>query len=120
MRRYAKARDENEKGVIAALLAAGWSVSRLEPVAKDKGLPDLVIGKDGHTTLAEVKRPPGPRGGRKDKRPSEEQEQWHAAWRGSRVLVLDAADNAENVARAEQWLELALSAGVERRAECQP
>jgi hypothetical protein len=104
MRRYAKARDANEKDVVAALLAAGWSVSRLEPVAKDKGLPDLVIGKAGYTTLAEVKVPAGPRGGRKGKKPTEEQETWHVAWRGARVLVLDAADNAENVDRAEQWL----------------
>lgn len=104
MRRYSKARDANEKDVIAALQAAGWSVSRLEPVAKDKGLPDLVIGKAGHTTLAEVKVPAGPRGGRKGKKPTEEQETWHAQWRGARVLVLDSGDNAENVARAEQWL----------------
>lgn len=104
MRRYSKARDANEKDVIAALLAAGWSVSRLEPVAKDKGLPDLVIGKAGYTTLAEVKVPAGPRGGRKGKKPTEEQEAWHEQWRGARPLVLDAADNGENVARAEQWL----------------
>ena len=104
MRRYSKARDANEKSVITALQMAGWSVSRLEPVANDKGLPDLVIGKAGFTTLAEVKVPAGPRGGRKGKKPTEEQETWHAQWRGARVLVLDAADNEENVARAERWL----------------
>lgn len=106
MTRYAKARDGNEKDIVDALRLAGWSVSRLNPVDRcDAGLPDLLIGKDGYTTTAEVKRPAGPRGGTSDKRLTDKQQDWHDGWRGARPLLLDAAENAENVARANEWLK---------------
>lgn len=104
MPRFAKARDANEKDIVKALIDAGWSVERIEPVGRNNGTPDLVIAKDGWEIMAEVKRPAGPRGGTKDKRLTPKQETWHDEWKGPRPLILDSADNAENVARAERWL----------------
>ena len=103
MPRFAKARDANEPEIVKALRNAGWSVERIEPVGRNSGLPDLVIGKSGLATLAEVKRPPGPRGGTKDKRLTENQEAWHQAWKGPSPLVLDCAP-ADAVQRCEEWL----------------
>lgn len=103
MPRFAKARDANEKHIIAALILAGWSVERIEPVGRNNGLPDLILGKGGITTTAEVKREPGPRGGRKDKRLTENQQEWHDAWLGARPLVLDCAPD-EAVRRCNTWL----------------
>lgn len=103
MPHFAKARDANEKEIIAALIADGWSVERIEPVGRNNGLPDLILGKGGVTTTAEVKREPGPRGGRKDKRLTENQETWHDAWLGARPLVLDCPPE-EAVSRCNDWL----------------
>jgi hypothetical protein len=116
MTRYAKARDANERDIVAALLAAGWTVERIEPVGRNNGTPDLVIGKHGVTTLAEVKRPAGPRGGTKDKRLTPKQEEWHDGWRGARPLLLDATEPADNVERAERWLATALAHAEPRTA----
>jgi hypothetical protein len=104
MPRFAKARDAAEPQTIAALKTDGWSVSRLEPVGADYGLPDIVIGKDGWTTLAEIKNPAGPRGGRKGKKLTDHQEKWHSNWRGAPPLLLDCDTAAENVAKANAWL----------------
>lgn len=104
MPRFAKARDANEKAIVAALIANGWSVERIEPVGRNNGLPDLVLGKLGYTTLAEVKREAGPRGGRKDKRLTTNQEEWHESWRGARPLVLDCSPE-QAVARCNEWLQ---------------
>lgn len=53
MPKYAKQRDGNEKDIVAALVDAGASVTRLG----DFGVPDLLVGYDGKTFLLEVKVP---------------------------------------------------------------
>lgn len=105
MPRFAKVRDAAEPDTVDALRLDGWSVSRLEPIRKeDAGLPDLVIGRDGWTTLAEVKNPPGPKGGTKGKKLTDHQEKWHREWLGAVPLILDGATAVENVAKANAWL----------------
>lgn len=107
MPRFAKARDANEKDIVKALRTAGWSVARLNPVDRaDSGLPDLLIGKGGYTNVAEVKRPAGPRGGKKGKQLTDNQEEWHVEWNGACPLVLDSPSMEENVQRAEVWLRI--------------
>jgi len=103
MPRFAKARDANEPAIVEALRAAGWSVERIDPVGRNNGTPDLLLGRSGYTTLAEVKRPAGPKGGRKDKRLTDVQEAWHEAWRGARPMLLDQ-EPAACVALCEEWL----------------
>jgi hypothetical protein len=104
MPRFAKVRDAAEPATITALKEDGWSVSRLEPVGNDHGLPDLVLGKDGWTTLAEVKNPPGPKGGRKGKKLTDHQQTWHDGWKGATPLMLDRATPTANVDVANAWL----------------
>lgn len=104
MPRFAKARDAAEPATIAALVADGWSVSRLEPVGRDHGLPDLVIGRDGLTTLAEIKNSPGPKGGTKGKKLTAHQEKWHREWLGANPLMLDRETPQLNLERANEWL----------------
>ncbi len=105
MPQFAKARDANEKDIVKALRSDGWSVARLNPVDRaDAGLPDLLLGKRGYTTLAEVKREPGPRGGTSDKTLTEKQAEWHCLWNGAAPLVLDCSPD-EAVKRASEWLQ---------------
>jgi len=63
----------------------GATVSRLEPVGDDPGLPDLVIGYCGETALAEVKTLTG--------RLSDDQRAWHRTWRGSKVWELRCGED---------------------------
>ena len=87
MRRAAK-RDTVETEIVAALRAFGWSVVHLSLTDG----PDLLIGKYRTTFLAEVKT------GRKELR--ERQARWHAAWRGSIVLVLRTVDDVKALERS--------------------
>jgi Holliday junction resolvase len=75
MRLRAK-RDESEKLIVAALRKLGWSV---EFLSIPNG-PDLLAGRDGFTTLIEVKT------GKGKLKPG--QVTWHANWRGAPVQVI--------------------------------
>lgn len=81
--RYAAKVDANQPAVVAALRKLGASVQPLHTVGG--GVPDLLVGFRGQTWLIEVKdgaKPPSARTLTPD------QEEWHAAWRGSPVAVV--------------------------------
>lgn len=89
-RHRAKRRDDNEAAIVAALKAAGASVSQIDG---DEGEPDLLVGLDGRTELMEVKREDRDRrahGGGGASRPGRggdgvltaPQLEWRAGWRG--------------------------------------
>ena len=94
--KYARARDANEKEIVAALIAIGCTVSRLG----DTGVPDLLVGYHGHTVLLEVKLPLGVRGGvhhnghggKGDL--TRAQVIWWDSWRGSPAHVVRSAAEA--------------------------
>jgi hypothetical protein len=81
--------DKPTAAIVAALRAAGCSVSYLDPqgFSYAKGLPDLLVGVRGRTFLLEVKRD-----AKAKRRPS--QEKWHAEWRGSFVHVVTTTGEA--------------------------
>jgi hypothetical protein len=110
-RRRAARRDQNEAAIVAALIAAGASVTRLKgdsdttavvdgkQVTVHGGETDLLVGADGRTVLMEVKRERGPRGGSRaggrsrpgmggDGELTKDQLAWRAAWRGSTPLIV--------------------------------
>jgi len=72
---YAKARDENEREIVATLHDIGASVYRLHVPC------DLLVGFRGATFLLEVKRP---KGGKL----TELQEAFVQSWRGSDVHIV--------------------------------
>lgn len=76
-------RDKNEGPIADALIAAGASVTRIS----EEGAPDLLVGYHGVTTLLEVKRARGPRGG-KGGTLTAKQVAWRDAWRGSPPIVV--------------------------------
>lgn len=77
MRRRARV-DDNQAVIVQALRVGGASVEpRLARVGE--GVPDLLIGLEGVTYLAEVKRPRG--------RVRHDQQIWHREWKGSPVLL---------------------------------
>lgn len=88
LNRYAKRRDATEPEIISALLQCGFSVERLDTPC------DLLCGFRGKTFLIECKV--------EGKKLNENQKDFVARWRGSRMVVLrsaqDAIDFASDVA----------------------
>jgi hypothetical protein len=81
MRRAAKV-DRNQPEIVKALRAVGACVQSLAAVGE--GVPDLLVGYRDQTVLIEVKdgsRPPS------ERQLTDQQIEWHAAWRGGRCVV---------------------------------
>lgn len=82
MRRAANI-DSNQNEIVDALRAAGASVEpKLSRVGE--GVPDLLVGIRGVTTVMEVKD------GKKTasrKKLNDDEKKWHAEWRGSKFVV---------------------------------
>lgn len=82
MRRAAKI-DRNQPEIVAALRAIGADVFSLAAVGN--GIPDLLVGYQGTTVLIEVKDGAKPKSARQL---TDDQIEWHAAWRGGRCVVV--------------------------------
>jgi hypothetical protein len=80
-------RDGNHTEIVRALRAAGISVQETHRVGS--GFPDLVWGFRQVTGLLELKMP----GAELEAHQSD----WHAAWRGSPVLVARTPEEAVSV-----------------------
>jgi hypothetical protein len=78
--------DANQEAIVAALRAAGCSVSLIQGV-REAGIPDLLVGLRGTTYLLEVKRP---KGGRL----SPSQKDWAVLWRGGPTCVVRTVEGA--------------------------
>lgn len=76
--------DENQKAIVAAFRACGWSVTSLAQVGR--GCPDLVIGKGGRNLLVEVKQAKGAF--------TPDEDVWRAAWKGQVCTVRTVEDVA--------------------------
>lgn len=87
MRRAAKV-DDNQGEIVAALRAAGCSVTSLASVGR--GCPDLVVGRAGVTYLLEVKDGKKPLSKR---RLTPDEKAWHESWRGQ-VAVVESVQEA--------------------------
>jgi len=87
MRRAAKV-DDNQAEIVAALRKIGATVQPLHAVGQ--GCPDLLVGWRGMTSLLEVKDGAKPPSARKL---TEDQEKWHANWRGQ-VAVVETVEQA--------------------------
>lgn len=94
----AKRRDANEVEIVRALEAAGASVTRLD----GDGIPDLLVGYRGRSTLLEVKMPLGPKGGLPEHRDHEggrgdltrAQVEWWDGWLGEPAIVVRSPTEA--------------------------
>lgn len=82
--RYDAKRDDNEDEIVAALEACFASVVRLNCTEPD--IPDLLVGHNGITHLAEVK----PQG----KKLTDGQIEFARSWRGRPVRILYSVDDA--------------------------
>lgn len=74
--------DDNQASIVAALRKAGCSVQVLSSVGN--GVPDILVGMVGSNYLMEIKD--GSKSPSRRKLTPDE-EAWHAAWRGSVVVV---------------------------------
>lgn len=87
MRRRAKV-DDNQSEIVAALRAAGCSVTSLASIGK--GCPDIVVGRGGVNYLMEIKdgnKPPSKR------RLTKDEQEWHATWNGH-VAIVESVEDA--------------------------
>lgn len=83
-----KRRDASEPGIVAVLVASGWSVERLHA----PNAPDLLCGAYGwFVGLAECKSG--------TETVTAGQHDWHARWRGRPVVTLRTAADAERWVR---------------------
>ena len=87
MRRAAKV-DDNQTEIVAALRKIGATVQPLHAVGR--GCPDILVGWRGMNTILEIKDGKKPPSARKL---TEDQEKWHAAWRGQ-VTVVETVEQA--------------------------
>ena len=91
MRRSAKI-DANQNDIVNALRRAGATVQSL--AANGQGVPDLLVGFQGQTFLFEVKDGAKPASARKL---TPDQVEWHKAWRGGPLVVVESAEQALSV-----------------------
>lgn len=82
--------DANHTTIISALRTAGCAVQSL--AALGGGVPDLLVSKNGHCCLAEIKD-----GDKKGLTP--DQEKWIANWK-SRVFILRSVEDAIRLSNA--------------------
>jgi Holliday junction resolvase len=75
-------RDQNERIIIEALEARGYSVSQIN----GKGIPDLLVSKRGQMWLVEVKQLKG--------KYNEAQVQWRSRFQGPTPHCLRTVDEA--------------------------
>lgn len=87
----AKRVDGNHAEIKRALVKAGAVVIDTSPLP---GFVDLVVGFNRRTALLEVKRPPGPRGGKSDRQLTPDQCRLHETWTGGPLVVVDSVDAA--------------------------
>lgn len=90
MRRAARV-DDNQAEIVAALRAAGCSVTSLASIGK--GCPDIVVGRAGMNYLMEIKdgnKPPSKRS------LTPEEKKWHESWKGQ-VAVVESVEDALRV-----------------------
>ena len=85
LNRRAPKRDANETVIKEALRAAGATVEELS----GKGIPDLLIGYQQQTVLAEVKSAKG--------KLTEAQETFHRRWKGGVIYILRTTEDAINM-----------------------
>ena len=91
MRRSAKI-DANQNDIVNALRRAGATVQSL--AANGQGVPDLLVGFKGQTFLFEIKDGDKPASARKL---TPDQVEWHKAWRGGPLVVVESAEQALSV-----------------------
>jgi Holliday junction resolvase len=84
--------DGNQAAIVAALRAAGCSVSLIQGANSTAGVPDLLVGFRGETFLLEVKRPKAK--GQQAGRLSPAQVKWALEWVGGLVRDIRTVEEA--------------------------
>ena len=83
--------DRNHGRIVQSLRKRGASVFSLATLGK--GVPDLCIGFQQRTVLAEIKTKTG--------KLNAMQRNWHDTWRGEKVVVLRSSEDVEELLREE-------------------
>ena len=87
-RKYKAKVDANQAEIVAALRKVGATVECLSAVGR--GVPDLLVGRNGRNYLVEVKdgnKPPSAQ------KLTQDQVSWHACW-GGQVAVVNSVEQA--------------------------
>jgi len=87
MRRAARI-DANQNNIVKALRAAGASV---RVITQGDGIPDLLLGYNGHTLLMEVKDGEKPPSARKL---TEAEQKFFDEWKGGSLSIVNSVEEA--------------------------
>ncbi len=87
MRRAARI-DANQNNIVKALRAAGASV---RVITQGDGIPDLLLGYNGHTLLMEVKDGDKPPSARKL---TEAEQKFFDEWKGGSLSIVNSVEEA--------------------------
>lgn len=79
--------DSNQEQIVKDLRKCGFTVAVTSGIGE--GYPDLTVSKDNKTRLVEVKDPSKPPSQR---RLTEDQEKFHAAWQDTIIIALTTED----------------------------
>jgi len=90
--RHANRRDANEKDIVDYLEAYGASVFDLTRAGR--GIPDKLVGFEGITELAEIKRPLSKTGKEAGSKWTKSQKAWGRKWRGRPIWLIRHIDDA--------------------------
>ena len=88
LHRYDAKRDANEPTIIDYFRWHGYSVEQIS----GKGVPDLLLGKDGKNYIVEVKG--------EGKNLNQNQKEWHANWLGQ-IAICRTTEDAQ--AFIDKW-----------------
>jgi len=87
MRRAARI-DANQNNIVKALRAAGASV---RVITQGDGIPDLLLGYNGHTLLMELKDGDKPPSARKL---TEAEQKFFDEWKGGNLSIVNSVEEA--------------------------
>jgi hypothetical protein len=82
--------DGNQAAIVRDLRAVGCSVQIIEGANGQRGVPDLLVGRNNRNYLLEVKRPKATR--LRAGQLSAFQRAWHFAWAGQSAVVSNTAE----------------------------
>ena len=91
MSKYARRIDANQNEIVAALRKRGATV---RVITQGDGIPDLMVGYQGHTILIEVKDGQKPPSARKL---TEAEQKFFDEWTGGLLVVVNSVEEALEV-----------------------
>lgn len=83
-RLYQSRQDQNHSQIVKDLRLLGYQVHEMKSVGG--GFPDILVARNGHMCLVEIKTDDG--------KLNDKQKKWHNEWQGPKVAVVRSTEQA--------------------------